>query len=435
MVEIAHQDRLDSIRLLTSVVKDGKSLGELLRTRQQNLESREAARLQELSFGTIRWSYRLDAIVSQLQRKPLRHKDTDVRVLLWQALYEILYMRTPDYAVVNSYAALTKRLRKHWAKALVNATLRGFLRCREEVIDRADAAPEARYSLPLWVYDRIVDDWENLAEGVCAAGNRKAPLVLRVNQRVKSRQQYVDLLRSAGLQATLPRLGQCSVEVSGAVKVQSLPGFEGGQFSVQDSAAQLAAELLLPVSGERVLDACAAPGGKTCHLLEMAPDINLLAIDNDPARLQRVKENIDRLGLQADLKCADSAAIDDWWDGCLFDAVLLDAPCSAVGVLRRHPDIRRLRRETDIPVLAARQGQLLKSLWQTVRPGGRLIYVTCSVLKQENEAIITAFLAETPTARERPIEADWGFAGLHGRQILPGQHDSDGFYYAILDKR
>lgn len=421
--------------MLTSVVRDGKSLGDLLRQRQQHLDAREAARLQALTFGTIRWSLRLDAIVDQLLKKPLRNKDTDVKVLLWQALYEILYMRTPDYAVVSSYATLTKKLRKMWAKGLVNASLREFLRSQNDLLARVDANPVTRHSVPAWLHDQIVDDWADHATAVLAAGNVQAPLVLRVNQRQVSRDDYAAALQDSGLEVSRPALGQHSLIVHGGARVDALPGYEAGHFSVQDSAAQLAAELVQPGAGERVLDACAAPGGKTGHLLEIAPDIELVAIDSDADRLQTTRDNLQRLNLSAQLICVDAADTDAWWDGRAFDAVLLDAPCSALGVLRRHPDIRQLRRAGDIAGLMAQQRRLLDKLWAVVAPGGRLIYATCSIVKRENEAAIAEFLGRSADAVEVVIPADWGLQGTHGRQILPGQHDSDGFYYAILEKR
>lgn len=421
--------------MLTSVVRDGKSLGDQLRNRQQALDARDAARLQALTFGTIRWSYRLDAIVSRLLKKPLRNKDTDVKVLLWQALYEMLYMRTPDYAVVSSYAALTKKLRKAWAKGLVNATLREFLRTQTDLLASVDRISADRHSLPQWLHDQIEQDWGEYAEQALFAGNQQAPLVLRVNKQLISRDDYAAELQASGAQVRVPALGQHSLIVDDGARVDALPGYEAGHFSVQDSAAQLAAELLSPRSGERVLDACAAPGGKTGHLLELEPSITLLAIDSDEARLQTTRANLARLNLQAQLLCADAADTDRWWDGQPFDAVLLDAPCSALGVLRRHPDIRQLRRQDDIAGLAAQQRRLLDSLWPTVASGGRLIYVTCSIAKRENEAAIADFLHRSADAAEVIIEADWGVRATHGRQILPGQHDSDGFYYAILQKR
>ncbi|OED37430.1 16S rRNA (cytosine(967)-C(5))-methyltransferase [Chromatiales bacterium (ex Bugula neritina AB1)] len=429
--------RLTAVRALTSVVRDGKSLGELLPTVQEAMGSRESALLQELTFGTARWCYRLDSQLQQLQKKPLRNKDSDIKIALWLAMYEIEFMRTPDYAVVNSYVALPKKLRKIWAKGLVNATLREFIRRRQDN-PVSDQSLSARYSLPQWLLEQIKKDWPARSEEIFNAGNSRPPLVLRVNNRHLSRDQYLPELQAAlaetEIQTTVGELGRQSVVLDKSTRVTDLPGYEAGWFSVQDSAAQLAAELVDPQPAERILDACAAPGGKTCHLLESGELVEVLAIDNNARRLQRVEDNLQRLNLQAKCFCVDASDTDQWWDKNQFDAILLDAPCSAIGVLRRHPEIRLLRQPSDIQPLIAAQSRLLCSLWKTLKPGGRLIYATCSVLKSENEAQIERFLANTDDAAERPIEAQWGIPCKFGRQILPGQHGADGFYYAILVK-
>lgn len=422
------------MRLLTSVVKDGKSLGDLLRKAQESMEARDAALLQELTFGVCRWSYRIDALLQPLQKKPLRNKDTDVKMLLWAALYEILYMRTPDYAVVDSYAGLTNKIRKRWARGFLNATLREFLRQQDILVKKVDSDSASLHSLPEWIHQSIKTDWPEQAESILLASNQRAPLVLRVNETQISLKDYQAQLESQSLGSRTGALGSASLILETNARVTSLPGYSDGHFSVQDSSAQLAASLLDPKPGEYVLDACAAPGGKTSHLLEMQKELALVAIDNEANRLTRVEENLARLQLSADLRCADASDLSQWWDEKPFDAILLDAPCSAIGVLRRHPDIRLLRRKTDIKALAIQQNQLLTALWQVLKPGGRLIYATCSVLKQENERTIGKFMDVTIGAQERIIEADWGVACEHGRQILPGQYDSDGFYYAILVK-
>lgn len=401
---------------------------------QEGLESREAALLQELTFGVTRWSYRLDLLLQELQKKSLRNKDADVKMLLWLALYEIVYMRTPDYAVVNTYAGLTRKLRKQWAKGLTNATLREFLRHREGLEKRVEASDQGKYSLPGWIVDSIRSDWPQQADQVFTASNERAPLALRVNARQCDRDKYLEELQLASVQGRRALLGHSSLLLDSSPQVTSLPGFAAGRVAVQDSAAQLAAELVNPQSGERILDACAAPGGKTCHLLEMEPTLDLLALDIDEHRLGRVKENLQRMVLSATCVCADVLDTSKWWDGREFDAILLDAPCSALGVLRRHPDIRLLRRDTDIQALAVVQKNLLDALWETLKPGGRLIYATCSVLKRENDQQIIDFVQRTDNVAEQKIDAEWGHLCERGRQILPGQHESDGFYYAILIK-
>ncbi len=425
--------RLLAVRILTSLVRDGKSLSELLPAAQLDLDAREAALLQELTFGVCRSYGKLDAIVDQLLKKSLRNKDTDVRMLLWLALHEIGSMRTPDYAVTSTYVNLTKKIKKPWAKALINGTLRQFLRDQEELTK--NAVQRNPHSIPEWIQKSILKDWPEQAAAVFDAFNSRAPLTLRVNSAITDRARVCESLKAAGVQTELCEHVDTGLRIIDGPPVTSLPGFAEGEFSVQDQSAQLAAFLLQPMAGERVLDACAAPGGKSCHLLELQPSIELLCLDNNADRLQRVEQNLQRLNLKAEIVTGDAAEPDSWWDGRLFDAILLDAPCSALGALRRHPDIRLLRRESDIRSLGKLQFSLLQALWRLVKPGGRLIYATCSVLKKENEVCVGRFLAETPDAVETPIDAQWGVPASHGRQILPGQHQADGFYYAILQKQ
>jgi len=295
------------------------------------------------------------------------------------------------------------------------------------------------------MWQKIQADWPEQAEAIVKAGNKKPPLVLRINRCLNTRAQYRQLLRGSPSGASPGslddvdshdgELGQDSLILDTPVKVHTLPGYDAGLFSVQDSAAQLAAGLMAPQAGQKILDACAAPGGKTCHLLELQPDCSVTAIDNSEHRMQRLNENLHRLKLEANCICADAAALDSWWDGKLFDAVLLDAPCSALGVLRRHPDIRLLRRNSDIDGLVEQQSRLLNTLWQTVKPGGKLVYATCSILNCENQQQIAVFVRNNSDAVEQQIDADWGLKVDLGRQILPGQHEADGFYYAIIRKK
>ncbi len=416
--------------MLSSLVRDGKSFSDLLPVAQQDLEARDAALLQELTFGVCRNYGKLDGIVSQLLKKPLRNKDTDVRMLIWLALYEMEFMRTPDYAVTSSYVDLTKKIKKPWARALVNASLRQFVRDKPKLMEQvADL-----HSLPVWMERSIAKDWPEQAADIFAALNERAPLTLRVNQLQVDRDTYRSTLQEAGLTTETCEQVKSGLRVLESPPVMSLPGFDAGQFSVQDQSAQLAAELLDPKPQESILDACAAPGGKSCHLLELQPTLDLVCLDESEERLQRVRQNLQRLKLKARVLAGDAATPDDWWDQQLFDAILLDAPCSALGAMRRHPDIRLLRRGTDIKALTELQLDLLWALWPLLKRGGRLLYATCSVLKQENEQRVAKFLAETDNATEVPINADWGVATSCGRQILPGQHQADGFYYALLRK-
>ena len=413
------------------MVRDGKSLSELLPPAQQELDARQAALLQELTFGVCRNYGKLDGIVSQLLKKSLRNKDTDVRIIIWLGLYEIGYMRTPDYAVTSSYVDLSKKIKKPWSKGLINASLRQFLRDTEKLTEKVSD----KTSLPAWIEKSVNADWPEHAKETFNAFNARAPLTLRVNCLVSNRDEIIKKLNDAGIETEPCEFVECGVRVIDAPPVTSLPGFSEGEFSVQDQSAQLAALLLDPQPGERILDACAAPGGKSCHLLELQADIDLVCLDVSEDRLKRVQQNLQRLKLSAKLIAGDALQPSDWWDEKLFDAILLDAPCSALGVLRRHPDIRLLRRESDISSLTEQQSELIKTLWALLKPGGRLIYATCSVLKQENEQCVERFLAETGGAAEVPIEASWGLPANCGRQILPGQHQADGFYYARLERR
>ena len=407
-------------------------MSELLPAAQNDLDAREAALLQELTFGVCRNYGKLSAIVDELLKKPLRNKDTDVRVLIWLALYEIGFMRTPDYAVTSTYVDLTRKIKKNWARGFVNGTLREFLRRQQELTEIASI--KSPHSLPEWMQKRINKDWPDHAQEVFKSINTRAALTLRVNATVSSREKVIAKFADADLAVEKCEFAANGIRLADAPPVTSLPGFNDGEFSVQDQAAQLAAIVLQPTPGERVLDACAAPGGKSCHLLELEPVIELVSVDEDAKRLERVEQNLDRLKLKAKVICGDAATPDAWWDQKPFDAILLDAPCSALGALRKHPDIRLLRRESDIRALSRQQLELLRALWPLLKPGGRLIYATCSVLKQENEDCVGRFLAETPDAAESSIDAEWGIATSHGRQILPGQHQADGFYYAKLEK-
>ncbi len=426
--------RLIAVRTLTGVVADGKSLGELLPKAQQSLDTRGAAFLQELTFGTVRWSYRLDALLMKLLKKPLRNRDADVRVALWLGLYEAEFMRTPDYAVADSYVRLAKKLGKPWARGLINATIRQFYRDREALLTGLQNDRVAETAHPAWLLDLLTADWPDQLPDIITAGNTRAPLTLRTNRRHLSREQLMQALSDAGIDAREHALANQAILIEGNAQIEQLPGYAEGHFSVQDVAAQLAAQLLAAEPGQRVLDACAAPGGKSGHILELQPTVSLVSLDSNASRLERITENLTRLGHHAKTVCADAANPSSWWDGEPFDRILLDAPCSALGVLRRRPDIRRLRRATDIDALAKLQLRLLQSLWPLLASGGRMVYATCSVLRIENEQIISRFLDATDDAGELALPDDWGHACLHGRQILPGQHEADGFYYAILGK-
>ena len=416
-------------------VLDGASLSASLTPLLAVLPGQERGLAQELSYGALRWGPRLQALLDRLLRKPVRDKDREVLTLLWVGLYQLIYTRVPEYAAVAGTVAASRALNKPWAASLVNAVLRGFQKRRDALLAEVDGDEVAAFAHPLWWLERLragrPGDWRDIA----AANNARPPMALRVNRRRGGRDEYMRMLAAAGVQATFAPHTSQGLILEKPVDVAQLPGFHEGWVSVQDAAAQLAAPLLDPQPGERILDACAAPGGKTGHVLELQPALGeMVAVDHDGARMARVKENLDRLGLRANLLVEDAGAVQRWWDGVPFDRVLLDAPCSGSGVIRRHPDIKYLRRPEDIHVLAAEQRHLLTALWPLVKRGGMLLYVTCSILPDEDELQVQSFLEDQGDAREEALAGTWGRSLQHGRVILPGADGMDGFYYASLKK-
>lgn len=433
MAKGAQNPRAVAVSVLTRVLQDGQSLSSLLPHSFHTLPPERRALAQELSYGTLRWAPRLQAILDMLLDKPLKSKDSDIYSLLLHGLYQLAYMDIPPHAAVSETVAVTGLLKKGWAKGLVNAVLRRFQREQTTLEQKIQTDPVAASAHPAWLLQLLQQAWPDKWQAIVQANNQRPPMVLRVNRNQTSRDDYLVELRAEGLSAAPSPHALEALTLEKAVNVEQLPGFARGRVSVQDSAAQLAAHLVAPRAGMRVLDACAAPGGKTGHLLEICQDIELIALDIEEKRLQRVEENLQRLGLSATLVAADAAHA-EWWDGKPFDRILLDAPCSATGVIRRHPDIKLLRLPDDIPRLVALQAAILKNLWPMLAPGGMLVYATCSILPQENAGQLANFLANHDDAREQTITADWGHAAEVGRQILPGQDGMDGFFYACIEK-
>lgn len=422
--------RLVAARALTRVVEHGQSLTEALAAELPSLDiARDRAFAQALCFGVMRWFGQLDAILAQLARKPIQV--TEVRMLALLGLLQLKHMAVKPHAAVAETVAAAAR--HAWAKPLLNALLRNFQRQRERLEAAIADDPAAQTAHPGWLIERLRTDWPQQYAAILEANNCQPPMVLRVNRLRGSRADYLAALRAAGIDADAGS-GDDAIVLEQPCDVAQLPGFAEGLSSVQDGAGQLAALLLDPQPGQRVLDACAAPGGKTAHLLEYCPNLDLTAIDLAPERLRRVQDTLQRLHLSATLIAADAAQPEGWWDGRLFERILLDAPCSASGVIRRHPDIKWLRRDSDIAALAAGQAALLDALWPLLAPGGVLLYATCSVLRQENDEQIARFLARRTDAQELPIAAAWGRTMPHGRQILPGEQHMDGFFYARLCK-
>ncbi|WP_198919565.1 16S rRNA (cytosine(967)-C(5))-methyltransferase RsmB [Pseudomonas chlororaphis subsp. aureofaciens] len=432
--------RLAAAKALTSVLNGKASLNSSLPTLLDKVEVRDRGFTQDLAFGTARWQPRLAALAAKLLQKPFKAADADVEALLLVGLYQLLYTRVPAHAAIGETVGCADKLKKPWAKALINAVLRRAQRESEALFAELERDPVVRTAHPRWLQKSLKAFWPEQWEAICAANNAHPPMILRVNRRHHSRAAYLQLLSEAGVAAKPCIYSQDGIVLDEAADVRSLPGFAEGWISVQDEAAQLAAELLELAPGQRVLDACCAPGGKTCHILEVEPALaGVVAVDLEAKRLVRVQENLDRLGLNAELIAADGRDTAAWWDGKPFQRILLDAPCSATGVIRRHPDIKLTRQADDIAALATLQGELLDTMWSTLEVGGILLYATCSTLPTENTEVIEAFLARTPGARELDIGGQLGQppAGLkqpHGRQLLAQEGGHDGFYYAKLIK-
>lgn len=424
--------RAVAAKVLTDVVENGRSLDRTLAKKLTAMHDSAARALtQELCYGVLRWYFRLEAVARPLLRAPV--KDRDIYYLLLIGLYQIIYLRVASHAAVDETVAACEALGKPWIKGFINGVLRAYLRKGAASLTELDASDVARYAHPAWLIDAIKADWPEQWQAILDANNQHPPLSLRVNTRHISRDDYLARLGEAGIEAIALRTPQ-AIALKKPVPVEKLPGFADGWVSVQDEVAQLAAALLNPQPGERILDACAAPGGKACHILE-AQDVELVALDCDEQRLTRVRENLDRLRLSAELVYGDAATPDGWWDGRAFDRILLDTPCSGTGVIRRHPDIKLLRHSSDIEALAERQAQLLAALWPLLKPGGMLLYATCSVLTQENERQMGTFLDRHPDAHAEPLVlSQLCAATVIGQQILPGEHGMDGFYYARLRK-
>ena len=419
-------------RVLTKVLQDGQSLTTALDNALKTVESsQDKAFIQALCYGVCRYYHRLDYILDVLIDKPL--KVLEVKALLLIGLYQLKYMRVKPHAAVSETVQAARN--QPWARALVNAVLRNYLRRQDELKGQADSLKTAAVSHPDWLIRQIEHDWPEQVGSILQANNQPPPLVLRVNLSLTNRDNYLALLNEKGIVGNQVNFCPAGIILDKPAPVETLPYFAAGWVSVQDSAAQLAAGLLDVQPGYRVLDVCAAPGGKTAHLLELHPDLSeLVAIDIDGHRLARIGENLHRLNLNATLITADAAKPDGWWDGKQFDRILVDAPCSATGVIRRHPDIKLLRRATDIPVLVELQQAILTAIWPLLQRGGILLYATCSVLKQENEHQVQKFLTVHKDAEALPITAEWGIPCSYGRQILTGESTMDGFYYALILK-
>ena len=411
----------------------GRSLNQALPPRLAQVAERERGLLQQLCYGSLRQAPRLEAILARLLKKPLKDKDRDIQGLLLCGLYQLESTRIPDHAAVSSTVAAVAVLKKNWARGMTNAVLRRFLRERESLGESLPAAAAASH--PEWLYRLLQQQWPACASDIIAANNLQPPMTLRINTGRVSREAYLEKLAGQGIEASAGLLCTQAVYLAQPCDVTDLPGFSEGDVSVQDEAAQLAAGLLQAAPGERILDACAAPGGKACHVLELQPELGeLVAMDTDELRLQKVSENLQRLKLSATVLAGDAREPPGTLSAASFDRILVDAPCSATGVIRRHPDVKLLRREGDIGQMAGVQLQILEGLWPLLKPGGVLLYATCSVLAGENSEVIERFLGQCPDTKTVTLEQKWGETAGSGRQLLPSPWGPDGLFYALLQK-
>lgn len=420
---------------LADIALRGMSLREAMEQKAPKLrDPRDRALLMALLSDGARWWLRFDTALDRLLDKPLRHKEPEVHALLVLGLVQLEILQLQDYAAVAATVEATRALGRPRLAGLVNAILRRWQRERVELLAALDTRPQTRYALPPWLVKTITTDWPDQQEAVLADSNREPPLMLRANRRRITRDALIEQLRAAGYQADAHPWLADGIVLPHSSDVTRMPGFAEGWFAVQDGAAQVAADVADVRHGQRVLDACAAPGGKACHLLERA-EIALTALDFDATRTTRIRQNLDRLGLQADVRVGDAGDPSGWWDGKLFDRILIDAPCSATGVLRRRPDVRLHRRASDIEPLVAQQQRILAALWPLLAPGGRLVYITCSLLRAENEAVVDRFFTGRDDAKAIPLQLPAGQTATTGWQILPGDGDLDGMYYAVFERR
>lgn len=432
----ADSSRLTALKTLASVLDSGSNLGD---AEPEHLpdDARDRAFARHLAYGVMRWLTALEWLADQLLRKPLRQKDQDIYRLILIGLFQMWKGDGAAHASINETAECARNIGKPWAVPVINAVLRRFQREQDawtgKLLEQDD-----QYAHPSWLLEAIRADWPREWQQVVDENNRPGRLWVRLNRSFDA-EETISVLVKSGFTVERHAAAEEAISISPAAGVGALPGFDQGRFSVQDPAAQLAPGLLKLEPGQQVLDACSAPGGKTCHILESEPGVKLTSIDLNPSRLNRIEENLKRLGFvdatAIRLVAANAASPGEWWDGIPFDRILLDAPCSATGVIRRHPEIKWLRSPEQVEEAVKTQGILLEQLWPLLKPEGILLYATCSILRTENTKQIQQFVELHPDAELAEINATWGQKTGYGRQILPGEMDMDGFFYASLVKR
>ncbi|HGK7508396.1 16S rRNA (cytosine(967)-C(5))-methyltransferase RsmB [Kluyvera cryocrescens] len=412
------------------VVEKGQSLSNVLPAMQQKVGDKDKALLQELCFGVLRSLSQLEWMIKQLMERPMTGKQRTVHYLIMVGLYQLLHTRIPAHAALAETVEGAVVIKRPQLKGLINGVLRQFQRRQEELLAEFSQS-ELRFLHPSWLVKRIQNAYPQQWESILEANNQRPPMWLRVNRNHHTRDSWLALLAEAGLTGLAHTDYPDAVRLETPTSVLALPGFEQGWVTVQDASAQGCVRYLQPQNGEQILDLCCAPGGKTTHILEVAPEANVMAVDVDEKRLSRVYDNLKRLGMKATVKQGDGRYPQQWCGEQQFDRILLDAPCSATGVIRRHPDIKWLRRDRDIAELAQLQSEILDATWAHLKPGGTLVYATCSILPEENQQQIAAFLARMPNA----VLSETGTAEQPGLQNLPGAEEGDGFFYAKLIKK
>ncbi|REG83847.1 16S rRNA (cytosine(967)-C(5))-methyltransferase RsmB [Marinomonas pollencensis] len=445
---IQHSARQVAIQVVTNILLQQGSLSTQLARHQHDVASEHIPLLKELCFGVCRQYPLLNSIALHLLNHPFEEKDMDLYAALLIGLYQLGYMNTPDHAAVNETVEACRLLNKDWATKLINAVLRRYQREADDIIEALEAMPSVEYNQPKWLVKRFKKHWPEQLEQIIEASNTHPPMCIRINESQVSRETYKIQLAEQGIESQDGVLSPSALYLRSAVRVNELPDFDDGFSSVQDESAQLAAHILAPEIGERVLDACAAPGGKTGHLLEFAAakenaeqTLDLTAVELEPWRLEKIEANLERIGLMANLQCADAGDLDAWWDGIQFDKILLDVPCSATGVIRRNPDIKINRKPAEIDELTSIQKNIVDQVWKTLKPGGYLLYATCSLMPEENEQQVAAFLATHDDAIEKPLNSlnseldiSLGLPVSHGHQLFPTVKGNDGFYYCLIQK-
>lgn len=420
-------------QVLTPLLRNQGSLNTQFSAVEKRCPEKDRGLLRELCYGSMRFYPQLNAILKVLQNRPFKYKDMEIRALALIGLYQLIHTRIPGHAAINESVEASKQLNKQGAGKLINAILRRFQREQAEIEQSLQSDDSYRFNHPEWMIAKLKNNWPDHWQQILDANNQQAPLTLRVNQRATNRDDYQQQLSQVVESEPTP-YSPHGLRLAESVNVEMLPGYKVGAFSVQDEAAQLSAQLLDLKPDQRVLDACAAPGGKLCHILETEPKLQSVdAVELEEKRCQRIRENLQRLRVKANLIIAD-ASKQAWWDGDLYDRILLDAPCSATGVIRRNPDIKYLRKGEDIHEISTLQSAILENCWSMLKPGGKLLYATCSIFPQENERLVGRFVTQNTDAKHIKIEAEWGLEREYGRQLFPQENGHDGFYYALLQK-